>query len=563
MRITPLQNFIDRYHQAIAPYDRVQLLSPGRMPALRQVNGLVVATLLLFVAIGFALILGGYVDNKPTTASTGLMAAHRQVTLNLAGWFNDGIWWRNKQTPTPLPFTIHGFFFALFGYSIRGILCLHIVVSALAAALLFRITARRFGAWTGYLALLLYATAPLPLHVTLSGWTFVWATFFLLLALDLMDKAVLAKRIPYYLLSGLVLGCAGMSRPENYAVALLVILFVNIPLRYRVAFLLCVFAYPIAQYLHNNLYLGDRPGLRILHDARNEMDQIAILREWIGSVRRSILDQNFAPFLQWLLVPAVLFFGIRRQRFLTALVAYFFIALMGAYVMRRISFNHVGYYYAHVTLLLPFLAALLVGLTRTVATGLRKLSVPPRMALTPALLALIGVLAFNADSLQGAYDKYVFYRVPETVREVRDYLLDHLTPEDHLSLDYFEEVSWMLAEIEGPAGRDLYYYEINVSDIPRPRVNAARKDVAPSEQKIMNNWVAQNYAIWYQVKAPRYLVTLSDSAWARELANPEAMGHYRMYSLRPALGTEVPGAHYLGGTVVFENADFVIVEYPK
>ena len=85
----------------------------------------------LYVCCGALFVCLDLVDNKPTTASTGLVTAYREASLNWTSWFSEGIWWTGKQTPTPLPFTLHGLFFSLFGYSVRGILLLHTLAGAL------------------------------------------------------------------------------------------------------------------------------------------------------------------------------------------------------------------------------------------------------------------------------------------------------------------------------------------------------------------------------------------------------------------------------------------------
>ena len=551
-----VKQLLETFHDWVAPYDQVRRL---RFKTDRAYHGLAALCLVIFLGLMGLLVLGSFVDNKPTTASTGLVTAHRMVTLNPGSWFREDIWWVGKQTPTPLPFTIHGAFFAIFGFTVRGILGLHIVVGTLAAALLYRITVRRYGAPTGLLAMSLYLIAPLPLYVTLSGWTFIWATFFLLLTVDLLDRAVLTRHIPWYLLAGFTLGCAGMSRPENYAVAALVVLFVNIPIRYRALFLMLTFLYPLAQFTHNNLYLGESTGLRILDDARSEITYVALFQEWFRSVQRHILDRNFAPFLQWLLIPAVCFFGIPRHRFLTALLAYFCVAFFAAYAMRRISFNHEGYYYVHVALFMPFLAALLIWITTTCAAILRRVRFPGKAAQGVAVLALGAILTTNVIVLREAYADRLFYRASEPAREVRDYLRGHLAPEDRLVLDYFSEVSWMLAEIEGPGGRETYFYNTNPSGIPRPPLNAARKDIGTRELVALNDWVGENYRRWCGGGKPRFVVTQNDGAWARERDKKHSMGHYRMFSLRPALGTDtwVP---LLDGRIVLENDEYVIIE---
>ena len=548
----------------ILPYDALPYANTVHRNASRCALFLVA----VFLLFGAALIGFGLLDNKPTTASTGLATAHRMVTLNLPGWFREGIWWRGQQTPTPLPYTIHGVYFAVFGYSIRAILLLHTLVGALAAWLLFRVTARRFGPWTGVLAMALYFGAPLVLYVTFSGWTFVWATFFLLLSIDFLDRAVLVRRIPLYLLAGVALGCAGMSRPENYAVALLVALFVEIPLRYRVAFVLLTFAYPIAQYVHNNLYLGDATGLRILEDTRKQMSYGDLFHEWFRSVRAQILNRNFTPAIQYFLIPAVLLAGLPRRRFLTSVLLYFCVAFFAAYAMRRISFNHEGYYFAHVILLIPFVAAALAWLARALIAVLRRIHLPDQPAKATGALLVIAVLLVQGVLLREAYATRLFFRVPEPVRELRDFLNAHLGDRDRIVLDYFPEVSWMLAEIECAGGRDAWNYSTNMSSEPRPRVNAVRKDLTDEEFALVNTWVSANFHAWVAQRPPRYLVTLSDDAWMAEWARKGATGHYRLFSLRPALGLisldriEVGGSPEitLTGKIVFENDIFSVYE---
>lgn len=524
-----------------------------------------VAILMLFVLAGGLAVGLGLIENKPTTASTGLVAAHRFVAMNGSAWFSEGIWWRGKQTPTPLPFTIHGVFFFIFGYTIQGILLLHTLAGGLSGWLLCRITARRFGPWTGVLALLLYLSAPLVLYVIFSGWTFVWATLFLLLCIDLLDRAVLTRRIPWYLLAAVALSCAGMSRPENYAVALLVVLFVEIPWRYRAAFVLIALAYPIAQYVHNNVCLGDRAGLRILEDRRIGMTYLALFIEWFNSIRGQILNRNFAPLLQWGLLPAVAILGMPRRRFLTGVVLYFCVALFSAYALRRISFNHEGYYYAHVTLMMPFVAAGLMALASLVCRAAGRWGMSPRRAAQVVGVVLVVLLAGQGLVLRDAYATRVGYRVPESVREVRDFLVGRLNDSDRIALDYFAEVSWMLAEIEGPGGRDAWSYGNSMHGVPRPPLNPARKDIREEELPVMNAWVANNFRAWVALGAPRYLVTQTDGAWEAERVRKGATGHYRMFSLRPALGLRslerIPlGVGMLRGQVVFENEGFVIYE---
>lgn len=546
------------------PYDALTYARSNNVNA-RRCALLLAAIYLLF---GASLIFSGFIDNKPTTASTGLATAHRMVTLDPAGWFSDGIWWRGKPTPTPLPYTVHGIFFGMFGYSVRDILLLHTLVGTLAAWLLGRITARRFGAWTGLLAMVLYLTAPLSLYVNFSGWTFAWATMFLLLTIDLLDRAVLARRIPLYLLGGITLGCAGMSRPENYAVALLVVLFIEIPIRYRVAFLCMALAYPVAQYVHNNVYLGDHPGLRILDDARTKMTYAALLWEWFKSVQHQILNRNFAPFIQYGLLPAVLFFGLPRRRFLSCAWLYFCFAFFAAYAMRRISFNHEGYYYAHVTLAMPFLAAALTWGASIVTRAARFIRVPARQSAWIGALFVLAVLVTQGMVLRHAYAERLFFRVPEPVREVRDFLATRLEDHDRVALDYFAEVSWMLAEIECADGRDAWYYSTNMFPEPRPSLNPARKDLSDQECAVMNAWVARNFRAWATERPPHYLVTLTEAAWEAERTRKGATGHYRMFSLRPALGVASLEQISLGGEsgtslvgrVVFENDGFLVYE---
>jgi hypothetical protein len=531
----------------------------------QRARSIALALLTGFVFLGACLVLLGLIDNKPTTASTGLVSAHRMVTMNWMGWFSDGMWWRGKQTPTPLPFTIHGLFFSLFGYSVRGILLLHTLVGALLAWMLFRITARRYGPWAGLLALVLCLSMPLFLYVTFSGWTFVWATMFLLLAVDLTDQAVIAKRARWFLLAGLALGCAGMSRPENYAASLLFVLLAPFKLRYRAAFFALVFTYPMAQYGVNNLFHGAAPGLRILDDARSTMGYGSLFQEWFGSVHRSIMNRNYSVLLQWLLIPAVVYFGLPKHRLLSGLLVYFWVAFFAAYAMRRNSFNHEGYYFAHVVLSPPFFAAGGVWGAAWCQRSVVRAGLAPRRAVFGSMALVIAILGLDRAALRDAYRERLFYRVPEPVQALRDALVDRLEEGDALVLDYFSEVSWMLAELEGNGGREIYFYNTNATGEPRPRLNAARKDIRDEELVAMNQWVYRNYQEWARKHPPRYLVLLSASAWERETTKRNAMGHYRMFGLRAAEAASTVRVERLFGAdapsvsgVVYANEDFVV-----
>lgn len=565
MPVKHFRNGLRGLPSRIRRYDAVQPLDGGD-PAFRAAHRLALGLLVVFVLTAMALIAAGAIDNKPTTASTGLVAAHRAVAQNWIGWFSEGIWWRGQQTPTPLPFTIHGLFFTLAGYTVRGILVLHTITGAVAAWLLFRITARRYGPWAGLLATGICLATPLFLHVTIAGWTFVWATLFLLLAIDLADRAALRKRARWFLLAGLALGCAGMSRPENYAVAALFVLMVPFPIRYRAAFLLLAFAYPAAQFTVNNLLHGAEPGLRILDDPRSAMGYPALFQEWFGSVHRNILNRNFAWFFQWALIPAFLVFGLPRHRLLAGILAYFWVAFFAAYAMRRLSFNHEGYYYAHVVLSMPFLAAALAWLTAQLRMLARRAGAAPAAASATAVLLILGLIAADRAALRGAYADRFFYRAPEPVRELRDQLAARLEPGDALVLDYFADVSWMLAEIEGDEARNTYYYNTKVIGRPRPPLNAVRKDLKDSDVMRMNRWVYENYTLWREANQPRYRVMLSSDAWEREMARKRGVAHYRMFGLRAAMDVgQDSGARVASTTppdegIVFANSEFFLYD---
>ena len=116
-------------------------------------------------------------------------------------------------------------------------------------------------------------------------------------------------------------------------------------------------------------------------------------------------------------------------------------------------------------------------------------------------------------------------------------------------LDYFPEVSWLLAEIEGPGGRNAYYYNVTVTGTPRPRVNAARKDLTDEEILPVNRWVAENLDRWFEHNVPRYLVMLAPDVWEREMGRERAMGHYRMFGLRAASPYAATAAAWAGGDV--------------
>jgi hypothetical protein len=80
--------------------------------------------------------------------------------------------------------------------------------------------------------------------------------------------------------------------------------------------------------------------------------------------------------------------------------------------------------------------------------------------------------------------------------------------------------------------------------------------------------VSANFHAWVAQRPPRYLVTLSDDAWMAEWARKGATGHYRLFSLRPALGLISLNRIELGGSpeitltgkIVFENDIFSVYE---
>ncbi|MBX3180443.1 MAG: glycosyltransferase family 39 protein [Candidatus Hydrogenedentes bacterium] len=542
-------------------YDAVEAVGYGEARA-RVARRVAWALIALFLLFGLAAVWFRWTDNKPTVASTGLVTAHRLVALDWGGWFRENIWWRGKQTPAPLTYTVHGLFFTLFGYSVRGILVLHAVTGAALLAFLYRVTARRAGPWAGAAAVAWCLGMPLFHYVTLSGWTFIWATMFLLLAVDLADRAALTGRARWLLLAGIAVGCAGMSRPENYATALLFAALAPFAMRYRVAFLAIAFSWPTAQFFVNQVLHGADPGLRILDDARSAMGFAELFEEWLARVRRAVLNRNFSTPLQWLLLPAILAFGLPRHRLLAGIALYFWVAFFAAYAMRRISFNHEGYYFAHVVLAMPFLGALTVWAAGRVRAMLQRAGMAPARAAAVALVVVAAAFCVERVTLGSAWKERVFYRVPAPVRALRDALQGQLGPGDAIMLDYFPEVSWLLAEIEGPGGRNAYYYNVAVTGTPRPRVNAARKDLTDEEILPVNRWVAENLDRWFEHNVPRYLVMLAPDVWEREMGRKRAMGHYRMFGLRAAAPYAATAAAWAGGDVgevMFENEDFRIV----
>lgn len=542
-------------------YDAVEPVGYGdpRARVARRAAWVLIAVFLLF---GLAAVWLRWTDNKPTVASTGLVTAHRLVALDWGGWFRENIWWRGKQTPTPLIYTLHGLFFTVFGYSVRGILVLHAFAGAALLAFLYRVTARRAGAYAGLAAVGWCVGMPLFHYVTLSGWTFIWATMFLLLAVELADRAALTGRARWLLLAGVAVGCAGMSRPENYATALLFAALAPFAMRYRVAFLAIGFAWPLAQFFVNQVLHDAASGLRILDDARAGMGYLELFQEWLASVRRAVLNRNFSTPLQWILLPAILVFGVPRHRLLAGITLYFWVAFFAAYAMRRISFNHEGYYFAHVVLATPFLGALTVWAAGRVRAMLQRAGMAPARAAAVALVVVAAAFCVERVTLGSAWKERVFYRVPAPVRALRDALQEELGPGDAVMLDYFPEVSWLLAEIEGPGGRSAYYYNTEVTGRPRPRVNAARKDLTGEEIVPVNRWVAENLDRWFEHNRPRYLVMVAPSVWEREMGRERAMGHYRMFGLRAAAPYAETAAAWSGGDVgevVFESGDFWIV----
>jgi len=532
----------DRAHQ---PRERVARLVAG---------GLAV----LFFAVGAGLIAAGWVDNKPTTASTGLVGIHSEVTLNIQDWFADGIWWYQRQTPTPLPFTAIGFLFMVVGYSPQAVLILHAALAAWCGYLLFRVCQFRFGAATGLIACVLLYSLPLFVFVSFSGWTFVWATTSLLLAITLLDRYHVSRRIGWYLLAAVAVACAGMSRPENYMVALIAAVFVAAPWRYRPVFILIAFTYPLLQYVHNNVYLGAPPALRILDDARSSMAYSAVLSEWAQDVYQNVGKKSLTPLFLCLGGLGVAIFGVPRRRFLSAILLYFFVAFAAAYTLRRVSFNHEGYYFAHLILLLPFLAHTIFCAGSILARGLQMLSAPPKAAWAVGVAVMIALLAWNGYEERNWLRSRLFFQIRPEIKEARDFIRKTAADEDALALDYVGETSWLLGELESDTGRDIWFY--GSSSSPRPKVNAARTDPPAADIQAMNRWIASGFGEWARTHRPKYLFVPSTLEWAERSVRTKTATQYLMFGLRSALGredfAEVPlneDGDLLRGQLVFQN----------
>ncbi len=546
-------------------FDSEELARRAREP--RERIAVVIATILavVFFIASAILVSTGQIDNKPTSASTGLVGIHNAVTLDVKGWFADDIWWYQKQTPTPLPFTAIGFLFMVVGYSPEAVLILHAALGAWCGFLLFRVCQNRFGGVTGLIACLILYTLPLFLFVTLSGWTFVWATTSLLLAITLLDRYQKSKRMGWYFLAAVAIGCAGMSRPENYMVAIIAGVFVAAPLRYRPLFVAIAFTYPILQYLHNNVYLDAPPGLRILEDARSSMTLSQIVSEWAVDVYRNIGRKSYSILFLVLGGVGVVVFGVPRRRFLTSVLLYFVVALGAAYAMRRLSFNHEGYFYAHLILLIPFIAQAIWRCGWIVGKGLQKVSLPPRFAWGAATAVMIGLFAFNMYEQRNWIRSRLFFQIRPEIKEARDYLRANAASDDSIAIDYVGETSWLLGELESDTGRDIWFYGSISAN--RPKVNAARPDAPQKDIDAMNDWVASGFREWSRVHRPKYLLVPSDLEWQEHATNSKAATQYKMFGLRPALDQEgfaaIPldkDGSLLRGNPVFQNERVWIYE---
>ncbi len=539
-------------------FDPAEALRRRREPRERLALAVAIVLAIAFFAAGAWLVATGRVDNKPMTASTGLVGIHKGVTLDPGGWFADGIWWFQRPTPTPLPFTVLGFFFMVVGYSPEAVLILHAAIGAWCGYLLFRVCQNRFGGATGLIACLLLYSLPLFVYVTLSGWTFVWATTSLLLAITLLDRYHTSKRIAWYFLAAIALACAGMSRPENYMVAIIATAFIAAPWRYRPLFVLIAFTYPLLQYLHNNVYLGAPPALHILNDARSTMPLWDILTEWARDLYRSIGIKSFSPLFMVLGGVGVVVFGIPRRRFLTAILLYFFVVFAAGYAMRRIHFNLDAYYYAHLILLLPFLAHMIWRCGWIVNAAMKKVSSPPLLAWGGGAAVVAALIGWNLYQERNWLRSRLFFQIRPEIKQARDFIRENAAAGDAITLDSVSETSWLIGELENDAGGDIWFYA--ASSGARPKANAARADAPAEDIQAMNAWVGAGFREWARSHRPRYLLVASAMEWAEISTKSGNPTPYRMFGLRPALGlddfTAVPldeDGSLLRGRLVFQN----------
>jgi hypothetical protein len=502
------------------------------------------------VAVGWWLIATERVDNKPTVASSGMIGIHQTVSPDLWGWMKDGFWWKGKQTPTPLPYTLIGILFRVFGYDTRYAMALNCALGGLAAWLLARLTRRRFGESAALLGGAFFLLMPLNLFISLSGFTFIWAIAFLLLAVDRLDRFQEDRKTWQYLAAAACLLCAGMSRPEMYAASAVVMCFVRARIPWRVAFLAIVFLYPGAQYIRNNLIFESPVGLRILEDQRSRMTLAQLAAEWWQSVH-NLVGNSFSRPAQWIGLAAAAWFGLRRHRFLAALLAYFVVSFFAAYAMRRLSFNHPGYYLSHFTLFSVFLAAGVDALLRGAAWGLDRTELSRTWRISLRTVAGLAAIVALLYPVRVQMANYGLYKADPRLKELRTFVRTQLDPHDKLALDYFMEVTWLMAELESDPGRRVWWY--GVMHKPRPNFNPAQPDLPAETMARVNAWLREEYAWWIARERPEYLVTPSDEFHATQAR----INHVRAYSLRTSFGADNPACLPLdrAGTIV--NGDLV------
>ncbi len=525
---------LDRLKRLVA-YDAIEPKAPSNYRRIAY------ALILFYVVISAVLIFGSFVDNKPTVASTGLLGIHRTITLNFDRWFSEDIWWRGRQTPAPLPYTGLGIFFYAVGYSPQRAMMLHSVLGAVALFFLYKISERRFSPESALLCVLMCALLPLFLYITWSGWVVVWAFAALAGAVNFLDLYVLTKKSAYYFLAALFILCAGMSRPEYYAIALIVAVFVPAPLYLRPLFVVIALSFPFAAYVRNYVLLDTPLGLRILNDSRKSMAWYAVTIEWTKDIQANVLKKNVSLGGEWLALAAVVGYGLVRARFLATIVLYFIVAFAGAYTARRISFNHEAYYFPHLMFAAPFAAALLWR----AAHALTSVSLPrPGLRRAGAWAIVAAALTLNLYAIYPYFKTRALFRVDGDVKQVRDFIREHGGPEAPVVLDYHESVTWLVAEI----GADVPYPVWMYTSVPqkRPPTNVGRSGAVAEEIAVMGAWIKKGFEEWVVANNPKYLVTSTDSFYAYRVSNDKFRPIYTMLGLRNAYGQESLMPLYLG-----------------
>lgn len=485
----------------------------------------------LLCAAGLTLIFSRAIDNYGHVCSSAVPSG-LNVLNDPWGWLGTRIW--RGSTPTPYYTGGLAILFKLFGYDTRLAMAGSCVSGAVAAYCLGQITRRRFGFTAALLAIIMFSTSPVIIRFSLAGGYHIWGLGMMMLAIDFADRHAMysdPNSSRFYWLSGGAILLAGGARPELYALALpLVILLPGGPWK-RIGYLIIAWAYPIIR-VSLDMFFFTTEELTLLQRTVSDFSETV---SYFTDRTSNIMKQQFwlTPFL-WIGTGGLLYQLVRGNRLMPALFIYFSAIFAFLFMQGRFKLMEPEYYPPMIATFAP-LISYPIGMGIDFVSGMIKARAPnfvASLAYGGAIIAF-GILAYPRERIE-SLAPVVLHRVNASYGDMRTFISQNTEDDDTIALDYFGDMTWVMAEIQNDAVRHMWYYGINPEPMPQMLFDAMEGDRLLARQQ----WIRNGFEHYLVHNRPAYFLTPTDAEWR---AHRHKL-HYASNSLRPGLGQEILGS---------------------